>query len=176
LGACGEPQEVLQSNPWGVNGQTGEVLLRAVRVVAPTGPSYPSGANAELRLTLLNEAATPDALTGATSPVAADTQLLWDHNCDGNVDRVPEIPLPPAGPDPQTTTLPTAANVLEAYWVVLTDLNRDVLAGENVDVTFTFAQAPPVTLAVPIRPGPADTSAPTTVAPCVTSIGPPPPT
>jgi hypothetical protein len=92
------------------------------------------------------------------------------------VDEAPAGSTPRAGPDPQTTTLQTAANVLEAYWVLLIDLNRDVLAGDNIDVTFTFAQAPPVTLAVPIRPGPADTSAPTTVAPCVTSIGPPPPT
>jgi hypothetical protein len=55
--------------------------------------------------------------------------------------------MPPASPGPAAGVAP-----FDAYHLQLVDLSRDVPAGTSIDLTFQFRKAPPVTLAVPVRP------------------------
>jgi copper(I)-binding protein len=135
-----------------VNGQTGRILLRDVRIAPPATPAYPAGTDADVWLTLLNEGAEPDALTNVSTPSAEAVLIRWDQDCDGTATTVKELPLTPerAVNPPQSES--QAAAAFDSYSLQLVHLTSEVLAGTTVDLTFDFAKAESVRLSVPVRP------------------------
>jgi copper(I)-binding protein len=166
LAGCGNPQQVIQSGTVGSNGQIGDVLLRNVYVESPSADGYPAGSDATVRLTLLNQASQPDALTGVTSDVATRADIRADTDCDGTAETLPSLALParidltspPNGPGPNEAR----------YFVRLADLRIGILQGGSVPITFTFRNAGSITLPTPvgnITPAPRpSTTAPTPCA------------
>ena len=88
--------------------------------------------DATVRLTLVNQAGRPDALTAVASDVAGKVEMLADASCN----QTARIELP-AGPSAQ-------------YTIRLSDLRIGLVRGGNVPITFTFANAGTITVPTPI--------------------------
>ncbi|HEY6749013.1 MAG TPA: copper chaperone PCu(A)C [Mycobacteriales bacterium] len=148
LAGCGAPQQVIQSGTGGSNGQIGHVLLRNVYIENPPVTGYPAGSDVTVRLTLLNQADRPDALTGVTSDVAADAEIQADADCDGTAETVPSLALPAqlGLSSPPNRAGPNRAG----YSVRLTDLRVGIVQGGSVPITFTFRRAGSITLPTPV--------------------------
>jgi copper(I)-binding protein len=114
---------------FGANAQVGQVLLRGVEVT--TGVTD-TNRDATVRVTLVNQAGQPDALTGVASDVAGKVELLADASCN----QTARIELP-AGPSAQ-------------YTIRLSDLRVGLVRGGNVPITFTFANAGTITVPTPV--------------------------
>lgn len=138
-----------QESVMGANRQLGPILLRSVHIEAPSGYAYRAGDEARLWLTLFNEGREPDALTGVHSPAARAAQIRWDADCDGTAQVVPSLPLRQEFPG--VSESPAGAPAIDAYHVLLT-LDREVLAGSSVPVTFTFERAGSITIGTIVQP------------------------
>jgi copper(I)-binding protein len=145
LAGCGQPQQVRQS---GATGQVGDVLLRNVYIENPTGTSYPGGSDATVRLTIINRASQPDALTAITTDVAARVVILAGTDCAGAGETLPRLDLPPRVdlPSPPNAPGPTDAG----YLLRMLDLKVGILQGTSVPITFVFRRAGSVTLPTPV--------------------------
>jgi copper(I)-binding protein len=111
----------------------GEVLLRDVEVTTGiTGASR----DATVRLTLVNQAGEPDALTAVASDVAGRMEMFANTDCTATTAR---LALPP-GASAQ-------------YTIRLTDLRIGLVRGGNVPITFTFTNAGSITVPTPIDGG-----------------------
>lgn len=75
---------------------------------------------------------------------AGGVQPHWDKECDGNAEPVDEISVLPNG----TVRYPPGADPVGhvPYFLELTDIDREILAGTTVPLTFTFAGAGPETV------------------------------
>jgi copper(I)-binding protein len=131
VAGCGNSQPAATAVPasMGANAQVGQVLLRGVEVT--TGTANPNS-EATVRLTLVNQASQPDALTAVASDVAGRVEMLADGGC-GQTSRL----ALPAGPSAQHT-------------IRLSDLRIGLVRGGNVPITFTFANAGTITVPAPI--------------------------
>jgi periplasmic copper chaperone A len=129
---CGNTQPAASSQPasMGANAQVGQVLLRDVQVTTGTTDL---GRDATVRLTLVNQAGTPDALTAVGSDVAGRAEMLADSACSRSTVRL----AVPAGPSAQ-------------YLIRLSDLRIGLVRGGNVPITFTFANAGTITVPTPV--------------------------
>ncbi len=104
------------------------------------------GTNSAAYLDIRNGGRNPDRLLGAESPVAERTEL-HESVMDGDVmrmRRVDGVDLPPG------ETLRLAPGGLH---VMLLDLRRSLEAGDTLTLTLTFRDAPPLSVAVPVRSG-----------------------
>jgi hypothetical protein len=128
---CSNGQSAATTQPTsiGANAQVGQVLLRGVKVT--TGVTDVNR-EATVRLTLVNQAGQPDALTAVASDVAGKVEMLADASCN----QTARIELP-AGPSAQ-------------YTIRLSDLRIGLVRGGNVPITFTFANAGTITVPTPI--------------------------
>jgi copper(I)-binding protein len=113
----------------GANAQVGQVQLRDVQV--NTGVTDVNR-DATVRLTLVNQAGQPDALTAVASDVAGRVEMFADASCT----QTGRVTLP-AGPSAQ-------------YTIRLSDLRIGLVRGGNVPITFTFANAGTITVPTPI--------------------------
>jgi copper(I)-binding protein len=148
LAGCAQPQQVIQSGTVGANSQVGDVLLRNVYIENPTGTGYPGGSDATVRLTIINQASRPDALTTVTTDVAARVVILADTDCDGTPETLPRLELP-ARID--LSSPPNAPGPTDAgYFLRLLDLKVGILQGTSVPITFVFSRAGSVTLLTPV--------------------------
>ena len=138
-----------QESVMGANRQLGPILLRSVHIEAPDGHTYRAGDEARLWLTLFNEGREPDALTGVRSPAARAAQIRWDADCDGTAQVVPGLPL--RQEFPRVSESPAGVPPIDAYHVTLT-LDREVLAGSSIPVTFTFERAGTITIDTIVQP------------------------
>jgi copper(I)-binding protein len=132
LAGCGNQQAGATTQPTtsGANAQVGQVLLRDVQVT--TGTTDPNR-DATVRLTLVNKAGQPDALTAVASDVAGRVEILADSGCSRSTARL----ALPAGPSAQ-------------YLIRLSDLRTGLVRGGNVPITFTFANAGTITVPAPV--------------------------
>jgi copper(I)-binding protein len=148
LAGCGRPQQVLQSGTVGANSQVGDVLLRNVYVENPAGTGYPGGGDATVRLTIINQAGRPDALTAVSSDVATRVEILADTDRDGTAETLPRLDLPARTdlPSPPNAPGPTHAD----YFLRMLDLKVGILQGTSVPITFVFRHAGSVTLPTPV--------------------------
>jgi len=129
---CGGYSHPLTTNEpaaLGANAQVGQVMLRGVEV--STGMTNVNR-DATVRLTLVNQASQPDALTAVASDVAGQVKMLADASCN----QTARIALP-SGPSAQ-------------YMIRLSDLKIGLVRGGNVPITFTFANAGTITVPTPI--------------------------
>ena len=132
LAGCGNQQPGASTQPttMGASAQVGQVQLRDVQVM--TGTTDPNH-DATVRLTLVNNAGKPDALTAVSSDVAGRVQMLADAACSRSTARL----ALPAGPSAQ-------------YMIRLNDLKAGLVRGGNVPITFTFANAGTITVPAPV--------------------------
>jgi periplasmic copper chaperone A len=86
----------------------------------------------------------PDALVGATTPIAARAELhqSFDDNGVMKMRPVSSLPVEPGKP---VTLAPGG------YHIMLVDLKRSLKAGDNFPVTLTFATAGQVTATVTVQ-------------------------
>jgi copper(I)-binding protein len=148
LAGCGQPQQVSQSGTVGANAQVGDVLLRNVRIADAPPQGLLGGRDATVRLTLINQAGQPDALTGITSDVATRVEIRSDTDCDGTAETLGRLALP-ARTD--RSSPPDAPGPTDArYFLSLVDLRVGILAGGMVPITFTFQNAGSITIPTPV--------------------------
>lgn len=98
-------------------------------------------------LTLTNESGTADALVGAESPAAATVEVhetTADPSGQMAMHPVEKIDLPVGG----TVELKTGG-----YHIMLIDLTGDLMAGDEVEVTLHFDQAPDLVVTAEVREG-----------------------
>jgi hypothetical protein len=96
LAACSSAPDAWQScGKIGVDSQVGDILLRSVHVVAPSGGRYPAGSEATVLLTMVDESTDIDSLESVTSPSADRVEIRWDRQCRGAPEVVPNLPLAP---------------------------------------------------------------------------------
>ena len=118
----------------GIDASIGQIRLDDVWVDAPAGVDI--SATAPLHMALTNDSATADALTHVSSPVAARVTLEHDGR---PVDR---LGIPAWG---QT-------NLERDTGVRLAGMRHPLRPGQWLPVTFTFARAGSVTVAVTVGP------------------------
>ena len=146
----GDPQAPFQESLMGANARVSPVLPIGVHVKALSKVRYRPGDVARLRFTVLNEASAADALRSVSSPVAGMTQIHWDEDCDGTSIDVPALILRPVQSNLNST--PPGVPPFDAYHVQLMALNREVLAGTTIPVTFTVYRAGYVTVDALVQP------------------------
>ena len=135
----------------GVNARVGPILLRSVHVEAPADVRYEAGDDAKLWFTVLNDGQTPDVLTAVSSTEARDTEIRWDSDCDGVAQAVTALPLRPTSPSLDAS--PAGVPPFDAYFARLVSLDKPILAGTTIPVTFTFERAGSVTVDALVQPG-----------------------
>jgi copper(I)-binding protein len=152
LAACGQPQEAVQSGAVGANAEVGRVLLRNVHVDGPPTTGHPDRSAATVWLTLVNEAAQPDALTDVSTDVATRVVILAGTGCDATAETLPRLDLPAGTPAPGRG----------GYHLRLVELRVGILPGANIPITFTFRHAGSITVPTPVDSGagPAGVSTP----------------
>lgn len=168
IAGCGAGQitqtDSQESGANGAFGQAGAILVRDAALNFPDGPgkAYPVGADAKLTLRLVNSGPANDELVevgsegAASATIEGDRQIIAgsvlvigspeEHEVPGAAESATSEPSssattePPAGDDPR---------VGEAE-VTLKALDRELRPGQTVKVTFTFRNAGPITLDMPI--------------------------
>lgn len=133
----------------GVDARVGEVLLRDVSIEEPRDTLYRAGDVVRLRVTLFNEAETPDALVDVSSPAAGAVRLTVDRDCDGTPEVVGRVPLQ-AGAAVRTPA-PTTPDGPEVDYRVDLRLDQLLHSGQTVPVTFAFQRAGSTTVQVPVE-------------------------
>ncbi|MGH3796878.1 MAG: copper chaperone PCu(A)C [Pseudonocardiaceae bacterium] len=136
----------------GASANQGGIALRDVLIPYPAtrNGAYPTGSNARLQLTIINQGTIPDTLVSATTSVARQVLL------EGTTTIPPQTSVTSAreaGAGPTAT--PTApASPLDAglVRVQLVGITRPLRAGPNIEITFVFQHAGAITVAVPIGP------------------------
>jgi copper(I)-binding protein len=146
----GDPQAPFQESLMGTNARVGPIQLIGVHVDAPADVRYRPGDEARLWFTVFNQAPTADVLRSVSSPVAGTTQIRWDADCDGIGTDVAALTLRPVQPNPATA--PPGVPPFDAYHVQLIELNREILAGTTIPVTFAFDRAGSVTVEALVQP------------------------
>lgn len=146
----GDAPAPFQESVMGANARVGPIQLISVHVDAPQDVRYQPGDQARLWFTVFNQAATADVLRTVSSPVAGTTQIYWDADCDGTGTAVPALTLRPVQPNPATA--PPGVPPFDAYHVQLLALNREILAGTTIPVTFIFDRAGSVTVEALVQP------------------------
>lgn len=142
-------QPVPGGNAAGVDARVGEVRLLDVSFDEPPDRSYDVGDVVRMRFVLANEAERPDTLLEVTTPVASRAYLARDRDCDGQAERVEEIPLP--AEEPVRTPAPGVPDGPERHSAADVVLDQRLLAGETAPVTFRFRNAGSGTVQVPVE-------------------------
>lgn len=137
----------------------GQLQLRNVYLAAPETSVYGKGGNARMYLTVASRSDAPDTLTSVTSDAAASV-IVMQSGTTGN-GGAPSAS--PSGGDSGPTfvggsgfplTVPGGSALAlgpDSTHLVLQGLNRQLLPGQSVQVTFTFASAGSTTLTVPVE-------------------------
>ena len=113
------------------NDAIGFLAIRNLAVLGPpVGTSYPVGADAPMKITVVNEGGEEDRLLSASSPAATSV---------GVVGPSPTLTVPPLGPSEP------------AYGLVLEGLTRELPGGTYVDVTLQFERNGSKTMLVPVQ-------------------------
>jgi copper(I)-binding protein len=146
LAGCSSPDPFQSLPSGGVSATTGPLVLDDVWVQGPQGLA--AGANAPVRLVVVNESATTaDSLVAVSTPAAQRTVLLTGGH------TVSSVALP-------------ANSAIDLEWsngIEVEGLRSSLRPGQQLPITFTFAKAAPVTLQVTVGPlgAPASTPTPT---------------
>lgn len=172
--ACAAGQHASTANQLptldGTNGSVGQINLRGLHLEAPSpgSPSYPTGSDIAVKLVIVNNGRETDHLTSITSPAFAD----WGtYSSTAQADAVvaansatasPQSAGSPASAATQPLPLPKrSVQILpgkRVYWgtpeskgaLLVLNTTKRLYPGTNIQMTFQFANAGSVTLAVPI--------------------------
>jgi periplasmic copper chaperone A len=117
-----------------------------ITVEQPWARATPAGATTgAVYMTLANKAPTADRLTAASSDVAAKVQIHEMTLANGIMkmrELVDGLAIPAGG---SVTLKP------DGYHVMLIDLKKQLVAGQTLQLTLTFAMAGNISIAVPIQ-------------------------
>jgi copper(I)-binding protein len=153
---AGTAQQV--SNTTGGNAQVGPLALRTVAIAfgedVEGGAAYRRGDDAPINMTVVNEAGEADELLSVSTPIAESvevtgtTEIPSGRSLVVGGDTQQQGAGSPGGapvttPQPREEGEPTAS-------IVLVGLREDVRSGISYPITFTFARAGDVTVAVPV--------------------------
>jgi hypothetical protein len=153
---AGTAQQV--SNTTGGNAQVGPLALRTVAIAfgedVEGGAVYRRGDDAPINMTVVNEAGEADELLSVSTPIAESvevtgtTEIPSGRSLVVGGDTQQQGAGSPGGapvttPQPREEGEPTAS-------IVLVGLREDVRSGISYPITFTFARAGAVTVAVPV--------------------------
>ncbi len=159
LAGCGAGQgaQTYQSKAGGdsTNEDVGAIAVRNLAVSAPdSGTVLRQGSDAPVTVTLANSSTAPDTLVSATSPAAANVEIV--------------------GPS-SSLTVPARGTTGSGYSLLLQGLTRDLDTGTYISLTLTFAQNGSKEMLVPVQVTPEGAPRPTAsyVVPEVDSAGKP---
>jgi hypothetical protein len=93
----------------------------------------------------VTDSGAPDALTGASSPIAQTATLHQSHMVNGMMVMDPVAALPVSAGHPVSLSP-------DGYHIMLEGLSRQLTAGETFPLTLTFAHARAVTVTVTVEP------------------------
>jgi len=156
----------------GALGQVGPIMIRDAQFAVPSKGVFPAGANAALRLTIVNTSATiADELTEVTSTIADDAEITGDHSLppqrallvDGGGGAISSpsssvtITITATRSTSTSTARPTSSSApapapveIGKATIVLKGLNAALYSGKTYPVTFVFRNAGSVTIQLPI--------------------------
>ena len=169
--ACAAGQHASTANELptldGINGSVGPINLRGLNIAAPTGVSFPAGSNLSMKLVIVNNGQRADKLTSITSPAFSGWRA---SSSTAAASSATATPTPASAPSQSVQIAPG----LRKSWatpestgaLLLMHTKHAIYPGTTIGVTFTFARAGSITLAVPIaltaRPNTAIIPEPTT--------------
>jgi copper(I)-binding protein len=127
----------------GASGRAAAIVVRNAAVAAPTGPqtdiAYSPGADAPLKMVIVNEGSAPDRLLRASSPLANTVNITGDASLPGY--QALSVGQPGAIALPNTKRID----------MVLTGLREPLKSGGVLyEVTLFFERAGPLRLEVPV--------------------------
>ncbi|MGQ0775617.1 MAG: copper chaperone PCu(A)C [Pseudonocardiales bacterium] len=145
----------------GANADLGAIALRDVLMPYPEEHhgTYPSGSDVPVHFTIVNETTSADTLISVTTPAARQVLLQGTTTIPAGMavrgDTDPSG-MDPSGMDPNDPAANPAAPAnpldIDELRIVLVDATRPLRPGLNIELTFVFRDAGPVTLSVPMGP------------------------
>ena len=124
-----------------VNGSSaniGELSLRDIRILYPSGGTYTEGSTAELVLVVTNQGLSEDTLIDVTGEFFAEAAIPSADEAKSSLEAL----VPAQGILQFGTT--------ESPSIELADLSEEISVAEIVSMTFVFEQAGEVTVEVPV--------------------------
>lgn len=122
----------------GASADVGELALRDIRILFPSGGSYAKGSTAQLVLVVVNRGLDQDRLVDVTGDFFDSAAVPTDSGTGASVNA----PVPAQGS--------LLFGTSEFPSVELTDLSEEISAADVVTLTFVFDKAGEVTVDVPV--------------------------
>lgn len=145
-GGAREAQQAAATSPTRQHVDTADGRVGSLRMTASIasppayGATYSPGGTVDLWLSVANDGTAADELTGAGSPAAAQ---VVHRVGEGPPSAQVRVPVPAGGV--------AALRTPEGPHLELDQLTQPLHSGQSVPVTFTFRDAGPVTLQVPVE-------------------------
>ncbi|MGH3940803.1 MAG: copper chaperone PCu(A)C [Pseudonocardiaceae bacterium] len=141
----------------GANADLGAIALRDVLMPYPEehNGTYPAGSDVPVHLTIVNETTRPDTLVSVTTPAARQVLLEGTTTIPGGMAVRGGADHSGAGQGSaghRSTAAPIGPLDVDELRIVLADATRPLRPGLNIQLTFVFRDAGPVTLSVPMGP------------------------
>ncbi|TKV58556.1 copper chaperone PCu(A)C [Nakamurella flava] len=115
----------------GANGAVGNLTILNAQLAQPQGEAIQAGGNGQLLMWVSNQGLESDTLTSVTTPYASDVRITG------------------AGEIPGQTLADLATG--SGTRVVVQDFTQELITGNSVPMTFTFAKAGTIDLNVPVQ-------------------------
>lgn len=139
----------------GASADVGDLAMRDIRILYPSGGTYAEGSTAELALVVTNQGLNEDALIEVTGEFFESATLPAG---DPTATPTPTATAAPSGDEPATggvEAVVPAQGILqfgtsESPTIELTDLTEEISVAEVFLVTFVFEQAGEVTVEIPV--------------------------
>ncbi|MGH3932326.1 MAG: copper chaperone PCu(A)C [Pseudonocardiaceae bacterium] len=131
----------------GANADLGAIALRNVLMPYPEehNGTYPAGSDVPVHLTIVNETTSTDTLVSVTTPAARQVLL------EGTT-TIPAGMAVRGSADHSGAAAPVSPLDVDELRIVLASTTRPLRPGLNIQLTFVFRDAGPVTLSVPMGP------------------------
>ena len=146
----------------GANADLGAIALRDVLMPYPEEHhgTYPSGSDVPVHLTIVNETTSADTLISVTTPAARQVLLQGTTTIPPgmavrggtNPSNTDPSDTDPSGAGDGDHATPVSPLDVDELRIVLVDATRPLRPGLNIELTFMFRNAGPVTLSVPMGP------------------------
>lgn len=115
----------------GANGAVGNLTILNAQLAQPEGEAIPAGGNGQLLMWVSNQGLESDTLTSVTTPYASDVRITGASEIPGQT----------------LADLATGSGTR----VVVQDFTQELITGNSVPMTFTFAKAGTIDLNVPVQ-------------------------
>ncbi|MDQ4038911.1 MAG: hypothetical protein M3313_11335 [Actinomycetota bacterium] len=143
----------------GAQADVGDLGLRDIRILYPSGGTYAEGSTAELALVVTNQGLSEDTLIEVTGEFFESAILPSDDPTPSSTTASTATPTAtPSGEEPAQAgdAAPVPAQGIlqfgtsETPTIQLTDLTEEISVAEILTITFVFEQAGEVTVEVPV--------------------------